>query len=119
MNAFDEPNKQSCFLKVWTALETLLRLTIKMILSIKRCLTIYDDKSKPMQRQTLEALKNYRNDFVHEGIEASKENLSTFCYKIQANILYILKFNAFTNFIPYSKISRMQITYFRPREGLI
>jgi len=92
VNAFDEPNKQSCFLKVWTSLETLLASHQNETI-IKRCLTVYDDNSKPMQRQILEALKNYRNDFVHEGIEASKENLSTYCHKIQTNILYILRFN--------------------------
>lgn len=92
VNAFDEPNKQTCFLKVWTSLETLLATHQNEII-IRRCLTVYNDKSKPLQRQTLEALKNYRNEFVHEGIEASRENLSTYCYKIQTNILYILKYN--------------------------
>ncbi len=92
VNAFDEPNKQSCFLKVWTSLETLLASHQNETI-INRCLTIYDDKSKAMQKQILEALKDYRNDFVHEGIEASKENLSTYCHKIQSNILYILRYN--------------------------
>lgn len=92
VNAFDQANKQTCFLKVWTSLETLLS-THQNETIIKRCLTVYNDESKPLQKQILEALKNYRNDFVHEGIEASKENLSTYCHRIQTNILYILRFN--------------------------
>ena len=92
VNAFDEKDKQSCFLKSWTALENLLSCRHNDTI-IKRCLTVYVDDSKPFQKQILEGIKNYRNEFVHEGIEASMHNLYIYCHQIQKNILYLLRHN--------------------------
>ena len=117
VNAFDEPNKQNCFLKVWTALETLLA-THQNDLIVKRCTSIYKEEHKPMQRQIIGAIKNYRNEFVHEGIEASKENLSTYCFKIQNYILNILRNNHLLYYSSFENIEQANTFLDKRRIGL-
>jgi len=92
VKAFDEPDKQSCFLKSWTALENLLS-THKNDIIIKRCLVVYHNESRPLQKTILEAIRNYRNESVHEGIEALNHNISFYCHQVQKNILYLLRYN--------------------------
>tara|TARA_R110002167_G_C12705698_1_gene654422 strand:+ start:2908 stop:4149 length:1242 start_codon:yes stop_codon:yes gene_type:complete len=92
VNAFDEPDKQSCFLKSWTALENLLS-TYKNDVIIKRCLVVFHKESRPLQKQILEAIKNYRNEFVHEGTEVLNHSITVYCHHIQRNILYLLMYN--------------------------
>lgn len=92
VKAFDEPDKQSCFLKSWTALENLLS-THKNDIIIKRCLVVYHNNSKPLQKTILEAIRNYRNESVHEGIEALNHNIEFYCHQVQKNILYLLRYN--------------------------
>jgi len=92
VKAFDEPDKQSCFLKTWTALENLLS-THSNDLIIKRCLVVYHKESRPLQKLILEAIKNYRNESVHEGIEALNHNISVYCHQVQKNIYYLLRYN--------------------------
>jgi hypothetical protein len=41
----------------------------------------------------LEGIRNYRNESVHEGIEALNRNISVYCHQVQKNILYLLKYN--------------------------
>lgn len=117
VNAFDEPNKQNCFLKVWTALETLLA-THQNDLIVKRCTSIYKEEYKPMQKQIIGAIKNYRNEFVHEGIEASKENLSTYCFKIQNYILNILRNNHLQYYSTFENIEQANIFLDKRRTGV-
>ena len=92
VKAFDEPDKQSCFLKSWTALENLLSTHTNDII-IKRCLVVYHKESRPLQRLILEAIRNYRNESVHEGIEALNHNISFYCHQVQKNIVYLLRYN--------------------------
>ena len=117
VNAFDEPNKQNCFLKVWTALETLLA-THQNDLIIKRCVSIYKEEHRPMQRQIIGAIKNYRNEFVHEGIEASRENLSTYCFKIQNIIEGILIHNHLRYYSSFDNIEQANTFLDKRRIGL-
>tara|TARA_R110002051_G_scaffold219031_1_gene282844 strand:- start:95 stop:1339 length:1245 start_codon:yes stop_codon:yes gene_type:complete len=116
VNAFDEPNKQNCFLKIWTALETLLS-THQNDLIVKRCVTIYEEEYRPMQKQIIGAIKDYRNDFVHEGIEASRENLTTYCFKIQSFIRNILRYNHLQFYSSFDNIEQANIFLDKRRVG--
>ncbi|PSR54608.1 hypothetical protein AHMF7605_14375 [Adhaeribacter arboris] len=91
VSAFDESNKYICFLGAWTALETILKADQNELL-IKRCTAMYSEEHKQVQKQILEGLRIYRNEFVHEG----NNGLDPFvaCFFIQEFIYnLIIRFN--------------------------
>jgi len=91
VSAFDESNKYICFLKGWTVLETLMNTDQNDIL-IKRCLAMLRPESKPLEKQILESLRQYRNEYVHKGGDGL-DPLNA-CYHIQRFIYnMIVKFN--------------------------
>ncbi len=91
VSAFDENNKYICFLQAWTVLETLLNTDQNDIL-IKRCIAMYNIKSRPYEKQMLESLRQYRNEYVHEG-DNGLDPLNA-CFNIQIYIFnLIVKFN--------------------------
>ena len=91
VGAYDESNKHICFLKAWTALETILN-TDNNDLLIKRCLSMYHEDHKLYKKQILESLRGFRNELVHEGDNALDPSVS--CYMVQ-NTIYdmIVRFN--------------------------
>jgi hypothetical protein len=66
--AFDEPDPNNAFVKLWSALESLTTPGVadydKLV---KRCCFLYADSE--YHRQVLEHLREYRNRSVHSGIE--------------------------------------------------
>jgi len=89
VSAFDESNKYICFLRSWTALECILN-TDQNDLVIKRCVALYDVDQKLFEKQILEALRIYRNEFVHQGEDALNPLVA--CFKIQ-ELIFKLIFN--------------------------
>lgn len=90
VDAFDEKDKQTCFLKAWTALENLLG-TDNNILVIKRCLGIFKENDRPFQKQILSGLRIQRNLIVHENNNRIDSLVN--CYHIQRFIQGLLRFN--------------------------
>ena len=78
--ALDEPDPSSAFLRLWTALESLVTPNqADYDLVVKRCSFLFADHE--YQKQILEHLREYRNSVVHttkEQIEAR-----TNCYYLQ------------------------------------
>jgi hypothetical protein len=106
VSAFDESNKYICFLKSWTVLEILLN-TDQNDLLIKRCTAMFNEKNKPYQKQLLEALRLYRNEFVHEGDNGMDPMLA--CFRVQSFIYYIIvnfnfRYSGFFNNIDESNL---------------
>jgi hypothetical protein len=66
VNAYDESNKYICFLRAWTVLE-ILTDTDNNELVIKRCSSLFSQESKPLSKQVMECLRQYRNEYVHQG----------------------------------------------------
>lgn len=96
-SAFDEKDKQTCFLKSWVALESLLGTHENEII-IKRCSSIYKTKDRNFQKEILKGLRLQRNQIVHENDD--KINSIVNCYHIQRYIKGILLYNN----LRYSKI---------------
>lgn len=90
VEAFDEPDKHNCFIKGWTALESLLG-TFENDLIIKRCSSIYKIGDRPYQIEILKSLRNRRNLLVHEN--DTKMNAVVNCYHIQQFIRGLLRYN--------------------------
>lgn len=88
VSAFDEKNKNICFLKAWTVLETLLDTDQNDTL-IKRISSMY--KSREFITQELECLRQYRNEFVHNGNDELEADMA--CYRTQKFIFETIKFN--------------------------
>ena len=91
VDAFDEYSFDISFLKVWTALEKITNSDQNDDV-IRRCLALFPQNSKSFEKQKLEALRLFRNEFIHEG----DRGLDSFhaCFGVQ-DFLYILiiKFN--------------------------
>jgi len=64
--AFDESNKFVSFLKTWMVLEVLTN-TDQFDLLIRRATSMFDPKAREYQKQLLEALRLFRNEYVHKG----------------------------------------------------
>lgn len=90
VDAFDETNKQTCFLKGWITLECLLG-TFDNELIIKRCVSIFKEKDREYQRQILNGLRKTRNLIVHEN--DNRINSLVNCYHVQRYIRGILMYN--------------------------
>lgn len=97
VNAFDEKDKQACFLKSWVALEALLG-TYENKLIVKRCCSIFKKEDREFQNEILKGLKIQRNRIVHENED--RINSIVNCYHIQRYIKSII----FYNNLKYSKI---------------
>ncbi|SNR58374.1 hypothetical protein SAMN04488009_2631 [Maribacter sedimenticola] len=95
--AFDEKDKQTCFLKSWVALESLLGTHGNETI-IKRCSSIYKKQDRNFQNEILKGLQLQRNQIVHENDD--KINSIVNCYHIQRYIKGILLYNN----LRYSKI---------------
>ncbi len=91
VDAFDEYSYDISFLKIWTALEKITNTDQNDDL-IRRCLALFTHDSKPFEKQKLEALRLFRNEFIHEG----DKGIDSFhaCFSVQ-DFLYnlIVKFN--------------------------
>lgn len=87
VSAYDENNKFICFLRAWTVLEILLN-TDKNDLLIKRCNSIYNQDSKPINKQLLESLRQYRNEYVHKGDNGLDPLIA--CYNVQKFIFNLI-----------------------------
>lgn len=87
VNAFDEYNKYTCFLESWTVLETLLN-TDQNDLLIKRAIAMYDSNAKAFEKQQLECLRQYRNEYVHKGGDGLNPLIA--CYQLQTLIFNII-----------------------------
>ncbi len=96
-SAFDEKDKQTCFLKSWVALESLLGTHGNETI-IKRCSSIYKTQDRNFQNEILKGLRLQRNQIVHEN--DNKINSIVNCYHIQRYIKSILLYNN----LRYSKI---------------
>lgn len=91
VNAFDEYNKHTCFLESWTVLETLLN-TDQNDLLIKRAISMYHLDAKAFEKQQMECLRQYRNEYVHKGGDGLNPLIA--CYQLQTIIFnIIIKFN--------------------------
>lgn len=88
--AFDEVDKNLCFLKAWIVLEILLN-TDKNDKLINRIVSIYHDDSKEFIRQDLECLREFRNSFVHNGINYTNPLVA--CYRLQRYIRAIVNYH--------------------------
>lgn len=89
-SAFDEKDKQTCFLKSWIALESLLG-THENKLIIKRCSSIFKTKDRDYQKEVLKGLRIQRNQIVHEN--DNRINSIVNCYHVQRYIKGILRYN--------------------------
>ena len=93
--AFDESNKYICFLRSWTVLEILTN-TDQNDLLIKRCIALHGSNATVFQRQKLEALRAYRNEYVHEGgigLDGGIDPMMA-CYSVQFFVYnLIIKFH--------------------------
>lgn len=91
VNAYDERNKYICFLRAWTVLEILTDTDQNETL-IKRCNSLSDKESKPLNKQMLEGLRQYRNEYVHKGDNSLDPLIA--CFEIQ-QLIYnlIVRFN--------------------------
>ncbi len=96
-SAFDEKDKQTCFLKSWVALESLLGTHENKII-IKRCSSIYKTEDRNFQNEILKGLRLQRNQIVHENDD--RINSIVNCYHIQRYIKGVLLYNN----LRYSKI---------------
>lgn len=94
VKAFDEIDKQTCFLKGWLTLENLLGTHDNKTI-IRRCVSIYSDELKEYQKQILEGLRLRRNQIVHEGND--RINSIVNCYHIQKYIYNLIKLNNLKN----------------------
>jgi hypothetical protein len=56
----------AAFIKTWRAIEVLTKTDQNDIL-IKRCLSMYQDDQKDIERQVLEAIRIFRNEYIHVG----------------------------------------------------
>ncbi len=90
VSAYDESNKFICFLRGWTVLEILLN-TDQNDTIIKRCNSLNSSDSKPFNKQVLESLRQYRNEYVHEGDNSLNPLIA--CFNVQESI-----FNLIVNF---------------------
>jgi hypothetical protein len=97
VDAFDENDKQTCFLKSWIALENLLGTDNNNLL-IKRCSAIFSEDDRPFQKQILKGLRIQRNLLVHENNNRIDSLVN--CYHVQRFIHGLLKYNN----LRYSKI---------------
>lgn len=89
--AFDERNKHIAFLRAWTVLETLTN-TDQNDLLIKRCIVLHSEENKPYQKQSLESLRTFRNEYVHEGDNGLDPLFA--CFQAQLAIYnLIIRFN--------------------------
>ncbi|TLF44265.1 HEPN domain-containing protein [Maribacter aurantiacus] len=88
VTAFDEENKHLCFIKAWTVLETLTN-TDQNDLLIKRVSSIF--KNKEFVKQDLECLREFRNEFVHQGSHQSDPLVA--CFRVQKYIRTLVNFN--------------------------
>lgn len=98
VDAFDEVNKQTCFLKGWIALENLLGTDDNNTV-IKRCTAIFKEEDRDFQREILKGLRVQRNLIVHEN--DNRINSLVNCYHVQRYISGLLKYNnlRFSNLI--------------------
>lgn len=87
VSAFDECDKFLCFTRAWTVLE-ILTATDQKDLMIKRCISLFNHDVKPLDKQMLESLRQYRNEYVHEGYN-SLDPL-TACFSIQRFIYFLI-----------------------------
>lgn len=97
VDAFDENDKQTCFLKGWITLENLLGTDNNHLL-IKRCTAIFKKQDRPYQKQILKGLRIQRNLLVHENNNRIDSLVN--CYHIQRFIHGLLRYNN----LRYSKI---------------
>jgi len=102
--AFDERNKHIAFLRAWTVLETLTH-TDQNDLLIKRCIALHSEDNKPYQKQSLESLRTFRNEYVHEGDNGLDPLFA--CFQVQLTIYNLiirfnLKYSGFFNCIEES-----------------
>jgi hypothetical protein len=92
VSAYDLVNKESCFLKGWTVLENLLNSHQNETI-VKRCVTGYGNPD--FLRLQIEALKNYRNELVHE-VKSNTDNGSeilNYCYILLNFLIHQISFN--------------------------
>lgn len=78
--AFDEPDPNTAFLKLWSSLENLVNSDSSNYDSmIKRCSFLYAERD--YHKQVLEHLREYRNRSIHSGIETN--DALTNCFLLQ------------------------------------
>lgn len=90
VDAFDEKDKHTCFLKGWIALESLLG-THDNNQIIKRCVSVFKIQERSYQKEILQGLRLRRNLIVHEN--DTKINSLVNCYHVQNYLYSILKYN--------------------------
>lgn len=87
--AFDEPDANTAFVKLWSALESLTTPGIadydKLV---KRCSFLYTNSE--YHQQVIEHLREYRNRSVHSGIEG--DDARTNCFLLQDYFRSVLHF---------------------------
>lgn len=90
VDAFDEKDKHTCFLKGWIALESLLG-THDNNQIIRRCISVFKVQERNYQKEILQGLRLRRNLIVHEN--DTKINSLVNCYHVQKYLYSILKCN--------------------------
>ncbi len=108
VSAYDQVNKDSCFLKAWTALENLLD-THRYDMLINRCVITY--KNPDFSKVELESLKTCRNELVHEVNldNGDRPEILTNCYiihnfifrQISLNLQYAGKIQSMSEYADY------------------
>ena len=106
VDAFDETSMHAAFIKTWRAIEVLTKTDQNDIL-IKRCLSLYNKDGKDIERLMLEAIRIFRNEYIHEGNVDQDPSLA--CYHLQGIIYnlvvrYNLHLSGFFNSIDDSVI---------------
>lgn len=87
VRALDERDMQSAFLKLWGVLEVVTGTTLQGYdVTVHRASAVWEDRSRA--RAILHHLRNRRNDFIHQGREAT--NSETLVYTLKTYIDQLL-----------------------------
>lgn len=90
VRALDEWNQTTAFIRLWSALERLASPGHgDYDAVVRRCSFLWDDVG--FATQTLEHLREYRNGFMHAGIES--EHAKTYCFQLQQQFRALLRFH--------------------------
>lgn len=90
VRAFDEPDANTAFLRLWSALETLTTPgQANYDRFVQRCSFLFKDTD--FHRQLLEHLREYRNASVHAGEESDRAR--THCFQLQLYFVNLIWFH--------------------------
>jgi len=90
VRALDEWNQTAAFTRLWTALERLTSPDVgKYDLMVQRVAFLFSDAH--LATQTMEHLREFRNDCIHKGTEAP--HAKTYCLQLQTYFRHLFLFH--------------------------